>query len=442
MSMKVHNAELYVEAMQSADWGPTQGQQRSKGASIKPLTSNGEDSGNLVIDSLSGKRAVLEAEFHAKMEIAKRESDRRTHEKSMRQERQFDDRYAGFMAKNKEIVEQSKMHEEVSSIRERKRERLYQDWMKKVFLPMQSAINSKIESANTDAVINFRNQQYQAYLNECNRKEKHGGVHRDVILETQYNPFVANEASTVKYATVSLAEDPLKNRVTRESKAMKDNQDVGQSGSLSALPSSSANIRQSNFRAGGAASSRGPSSSRFVASNGTYAQAYAHASKFALLPSEALGSVGGLPEGFVSGTPSGRGQPTFLPSVGGVSLNLSVTNPKLEPSYKFSANNSLYSPNTEPIPLRSTLVDVKQWGRMDATPHGRYSHDNKGPTGRPRVNPPGSKANFLRSDVSFDHYHVATGDEGVRQARKELGLNVGKRCNYIDKSNPAESPII
>lgn len=531
-TIKVHNAELYVEAMQSADWAVSDAQRLARAELAREEAEKRErkrqqeegassfaphHSSTANTAALAGKRAVLEAEFSAKMDIAKRENDRRVHERMLRQERQFEDRYASFMARNREIVADSTRHEETDLLRERKRERLYQEWMQKVFLPTQGEINSKIEAADTEAIIAERNKQYQAYLDECNRSRRAGGgIHRDVIDTSQYDPFAStrggggrsNKNGTVNsnnssnstasgsalvapitYKTVGLADDPLKNRITRESQlpggtnspssgrgfggttggpslfvssqlplSRSQHQNPAAAGAVpkkqSTVSSSAATAASAKVGKVGAGSAS--LTARFGAKHGSYAQNHAHASKFQLLPSEALGTAtttsGGDPSfgdfgGASSSSPFGsarsNGQhPRLLPSVNApssssapVATSMTRVMANADPQYKFSANNSLFNAAKEPIPVRATLVEVTKWGRMDATPHGRYSDDNVGPTGRPRVASPGQKPEFLRSDVVFDHYNMPRGEAGARQAKVELsGAGKGKKCGFKDHS--------
>jgi hypothetical protein len=64
---------------------------------------------------------------------------------------------------------------------------------------------------------------------------------------------------------------------------------------------------------------------------------------------------------------------------------------------------------------RRTFVSVEMWNRMEDTPYGRYSSQDDNPDKRPR------KPNFLRSNVTFNHFDIATGVDAVKTEQQIRG---------------------
>lgn len=443
--MKVHHGELYVDTMQSADWSPSPCSelrkefeerserkrqederqlqlQRNRQSMIGPHPANrtttcgimGHHSSTKppprrVPDSLIAKRAVLETEFEAKMDVAKRDADRRAMKKTMRNERQFEDRFAEFAARNREIAEQANFHQEVSKVRDRKKERLYQEWMSNVFLPSQAEINRRVESVDTGAMMKLRNEQFELYLAECNKRtakkgQKGAGVYLDNARGSGYDPDLLNNHCTIAYVKPDIGKDPLKNRQTRETIGRQDVGPLTKGGEFD--------------------------SSLMVPVDGTMRGVSSHTSVDPLLLTSGEHNL--LPSLVASGSQTARdkriisnlmkGSRASAPHGGGS-------------QFQFSANTTLHSsPNfslNKPFIAREDDVNVKQWSTMEATPHGRYSDDS----GKSRVRPPGSNKRFMRSDVIMDHFTIPTGSQGEKVAKLEMQQSgKGKRVVIVERS--------
>ena len=430
-NMKVHHGELYVEAMQSADWSQSPASQqrkqfdekaerkrqdqersrqlqRNRQSMIGPHPANRTATCGImghhdstkppprrVPDSLIAKRAVLESEFEAKMDVAKRDAERRAVKKAMRNEQQFEERFAEFAARNREIAEQAITHNEEAKVRDRKRERLYQEWMTNIFLPTQTEIHKHVESIDTMAMMRMRNEQFERYLDECNKRtakkgQKGAGVYLDNAKDSGYDPHVLNGHCTIVYPVPNIGKDPLKNRQTRETVGKKD------AGPLT---------RQGEFDP-------------------------------TLLASGRLNNTGERPNPLLLTT----GEHNLLPSLAGGSHSARALVPTLlrpkpatNEAFRFSANTTLLSNPQytlgKPLVSRDVEVDVKQWATMEATPHGRYGDSKKS-----HIPPPGSNKRFMRSDVIMDHFSVPTGTVGDQLARAEMQQGGrGKRVVISDR---------
>jgi len=92
----------------------------------------------------------------------------------------------------------------------KKKERLYNEWCKKVFKPIQSQVEQSLEERTTSEIEERRRAMFEEFLNVTNKKE---GLFRDIIKEETYNPLKGHE-HTIKYSTKNI-QDPLKSDLTK-----------------------------------------------------------------------------------------------------------------------------------------------------------------------------------------------------------------------------------
>ena len=229
--VRCHNTEEARKLFDGVDWSPTgTGYPRAPRVVVKTAVDDKKLKAEKSREAFAEKQSVREKEFMMKFEVAKKEAERRLKEKQSAKERSFEERFKTFQDRNSELI-----HSVDGAIaadaawRSRKQERLFNEWTTKVFQPMQDQINSNLASISDTEVEERRRQMFQSFLDESNRKTN--GLFRDIIIESDYDPLAQQAATTMKYKKASIAEDPTKNRATRETG------DRLASGLLKALPS-------------------------------------------------------------------------------------------------------------------------------------------------------------------------------------------------------------
>jgi hypothetical protein len=257
-AMKVHNADLFVEVMQSADWSPSTNVIQASDAQVKlrdmqqqlasqssphrarpgagrgvspvklPGTTDAEYAAMSVQQRLQATERALrqreafiekqrsrENEVRQRLDQSMRATQRAASDRAIARERDFEARSAKFAVENSEIIrELAGIVREDDIWRQRRKERLYQEWTDNVFNAVQDHISETINSMSHLDVASRRREMFQAFLDESNRKK--GGLFRDIIIESDYDPLADQRSAAVKYKPVSHAEDPCKNRFTRE----------------------------------------------------------------------------------------------------------------------------------------------------------------------------------------------------------------------------------
>lgn len=222
--LKIHNAELFVECMQSAEWSPSRkGEKVVVTMTAKEAARKQTDGARLsnaerakkAREAFVEKQSMRDHEFKMKLDVAKKEAERRQRERLEKKEKAFEKSFQDFQEANRRLaaeVEGAIIADE--QWRQRKKERLYNEWTYKVFQPMQDQINLHLSSMTQEEMEERRRVMFQAFLDESNKKTN--GLFRDIVIESDYDPMQQMRDSTIKYQSVSLADDPTKNRATRE----------------------------------------------------------------------------------------------------------------------------------------------------------------------------------------------------------------------------------
>jgi hypothetical protein len=214
--IKVHNAEWFIDTMQAADWSnPGEGVDRAPKLVAKGKSSSRNDLVAKQREAFAEKQSVREKEFQMKFDVAKKEAERRLQERQLVKELQFEDRFRQFLERNKTLVTEvdGAIQADVAW-RQRKKERLFNEWTTKVFQPMQDQLNEQLASLSDKEISERRRDMFEKFLLESNRKAN--GLFRDIIIESDYDPLQQAAHATLKYVPVSMADDPTKNRATRE----------------------------------------------------------------------------------------------------------------------------------------------------------------------------------------------------------------------------------
>lgn len=189
-------------------------------------------------DAFIQKQIVREEETKVRLEQSMRDTQRRAKERATIRESEFDARCEEFCDANAAIIgEINAIVGEDDAWLQRKRERLFAEWTEQVFVPMQSQIDDQLSAMTHADIAEKRRYMFQCFLDESNRKR--GGVFRDIIMECDYDPLTMARESTLTYHKVPMADDPVKDRCTREAgnKTLRALREV--SSSIHGAPSSS-----------------------------------------------------------------------------------------------------------------------------------------------------------------------------------------------------------
>jgi hypothetical protein len=229
--VKVHNAELFVECMNAADWSDAgtgvkrapkevvvQKEHASHSSILESTINTTGAKAERVAkqrEAFLEKQSVREKEFQQKFDVARRETERRQKERQLAKEKDFEARFIAFVERNHRLVNEVEGAIQADATwRQRKKERLYNEWTAQVFQPMQDSINEHLAKTSDFEIEERRRAMFQCFLEESNRKAN--GLFRDIIIESDYDPLAQAAAAVVKYQPVSIAVDPTKNRGTRE----------------------------------------------------------------------------------------------------------------------------------------------------------------------------------------------------------------------------------
>lgn len=98
------------------------------------------------------------------------------------------------------------------AMEKRKQTQLHSDWEEQVFGKIQSRIQKKLTKKELQRLGKVRRQEYDKFLDTTNKKES---LFLDIIIESDYDPFVVNRAG-VRYKAGKL-DDPTKRVLARYS---------------------------------------------------------------------------------------------------------------------------------------------------------------------------------------------------------------------------------
>ncbi|KAJ9469027.1 hypothetical protein DIPPA_13106 [Diplonema papillatum] len=214
--IKVHDAGLFVEVAQAGMvCSPP------KGGKKRAVVTFGTDKEGREArrENAHVRRQIREASNKAKTDQIRKDIEKRNRLRIEQQESDFHRRLESIVVENEHIMTETAEYLDTAGDRERrKKERLYQDWHRAVFSPLQTAISEKVDGESSPAVGARRREQFEAYLRETNAK---GAVFRDIIVESSYDPlgfrkqntkrvpFTADDQDPTHQATLTLNDDPL-----------------------------------------------------------------------------------------------------------------------------------------------------------------------------------------------------------------------------------------
>eukprot|EP01012_Entosiphon_sulcatum_P041987 TRINITY_DN55902_c0_g1_i1.p1 TRINITY_DN55902_c0_g1~~TRINITY_DN55902_c0_g1_i1.p1 ORF type:complete len:347 (+),score=54.48 TRINITY_DN55902_c0_g1_i1:41-1081(+) len=207
MTIKVHNAELYIELLRQADFSASPGLNLPR-----DQPSRGEENAVTKANYLT-KQRVREQEFNRKLEQAKQLTEKRLAEKQRKRENEFEEKFSKLVEEKETFVSEVNRSLDTAEFRDlRRRELLYQQWTERVFKPILSMTTSDLPAAEIER---RRREQFEQYLQACRRNG--GALFRDIILESEYDPLGATRENTLKYSHKSAhAVDPTQSRAQRE----------------------------------------------------------------------------------------------------------------------------------------------------------------------------------------------------------------------------------
>ncbi len=80
---------------------------------------------------------------------------------------------------------------------ERKRQEVYEEWLEKVFNPIQDQIDQQLQSTSIEVIESRRRKLFEEFLEMSNKKP----LFRDILLpQDKYNPLEHNEKHSIRYS--------------------------------------------------------------------------------------------------------------------------------------------------------------------------------------------------------------------------------------------------
>eukprot|EP01028_Stygiella_incarcerata_P010422 TRINITY_DN5395_c0_g1_i1.p1 TRINITY_DN5395_c0_g1~~TRINITY_DN5395_c0_g1_i1.p1 ORF type:complete len:298 (-),score=101.90 TRINITY_DN5395_c0_g1_i1:50-943(-) len=181
----VHSQELFMELMQSADWEST--------TQPRYATTPPKSRAELHAEAIKMKQRAREKKQKEEIERENVERMRHLKDRIRRREEAFLSRMQKVEEGERTIVKDTEdflMTREMKQ--QEKREKLFAEWNEKVFEPIQRQIDDKLEQTDFEALESQRRDLFEEFLEQTNTK---GGMFRDIIIESEYNPLKFREKS-------------------------------------------------------------------------------------------------------------------------------------------------------------------------------------------------------------------------------------------------------
>ncbi|KAJ0396171.1 hypothetical protein P43SY_006214 [Pythium insidiosum] len=227
MSFRVHNAEHFEELRQSAireqlaASPPTRPSPLSStgrhsfgspGGSLSPTITSKSFASELLRETQQ-KRVALKHELYKKEQEAlqKKLADgiaENLQKQKTKREAQYTKLWRD-VEEGKSLA--AELHEKVSlqeQSRTRQFQRMHDEWQQGVFQKLNDPVVTKVSALDAKALNRHKHEAYQKFLDITNKK---GGLFRDIIIESEYNPL--QDAQCLAYRTK--VDDPVKRVIRR-----------------------------------------------------------------------------------------------------------------------------------------------------------------------------------------------------------------------------------
>mmetsp|Transcript_14979 Transcript_14979/g.24657 ORF Transcript_14979/g.24657 Transcript_14979/m.24657 type:complete len:336 (-) Transcript_14979:488-1495(-) len=200
----VHSAELLKSLFDSVDEDDLEEQQdpvrAAKLVESKVLLAQNEKK------LKEAQRARQEDRYREQIESQRKETERRLAEAAQQRDRMFQELFGHLLHEEATFVKEvGELISRKERLEDSKKQRLYEEWERKVFLPIQSMIQEQVDAKDYQDISRRRRDLFNDFLVACNTKK--AGIFRDVLLP-DYDPFRWN-AKSIRIDT-SKIEDPLK----------------------------------------------------------------------------------------------------------------------------------------------------------------------------------------------------------------------------------------
>eukprot|EP00741_Cyanophora_paradoxa_P010603 tig00020537_g10247.t1 len=152
------------------------------------------------------KRRMHEAEQAKQQETIQRNIEVRVRAVTEKRENRFNDLHTQIHEAEETLmrdVEEKLRRKDIED--QMKAEALYDEWSRKVFDPVQTAIQRRIDETDYQELMTRKNGLFQEYLDTV--RAKGGRIFRDVIIESDYDPLKVRK-QTIKVRGPK--EDPVK----------------------------------------------------------------------------------------------------------------------------------------------------------------------------------------------------------------------------------------
>eukprot|EP00742_Colponemidia_sp_Colp-10_P001266 GILJ01001364.1.p1 GENE.GILJ01001364.1~~GILJ01001364.1.p1 ORF type:complete len:373 (+),score=45.89 GILJ01001364.1:78-1196(+) len=145
----------------------------------------------------ASKLKEQERKVRAQLERTKKERDKK-----------FQEMFTNVVERNEHVDSVLSYLNDKDARDQQKREELYLEWERKVYGAIQAQIHDHVDSQSSRDLSRKRRGEFDKFLEETNKK---GGLFRDIIIETDYDPLAAKQHEFK--AVLSASADPLKKQL-------------------------------------------------------------------------------------------------------------------------------------------------------------------------------------------------------------------------------------
>ncbi|KAG1707867.1 hypothetical protein DVH05_024518 [Phytophthora capsici] len=211
MSIRVHNSEHFEELRQSA-LSNSSLSSKSRSASSPCPNGSGKISASALSKETHRKRMAMKHELYMKEQEAMEKKVAETIAESIQRQKS---KKEGQYLKLQQEVEDGKalakeLHEKLelqNQSKARQLSRMHEEWTTEVYHKLNDPILAKVQAMDGKQRSAEKAEAYQKFLDITNKK---GGLFRDIIIESEYNPL--NDAKFINHR--AKVDDPIK-RVMR-----------------------------------------------------------------------------------------------------------------------------------------------------------------------------------------------------------------------------------
>ncbi|OWZ08583.1 hypothetical protein PHMEG_00018846 [Phytophthora megakarya] len=212
MSVRIHNSEHFEELRQSA-LSHSSLSSKSRSAASPPTNISSKMSPSTLSKETHIKRMAMKHELYRKEQEAREKKLAETIAENIQRQKS---KKEGQYLKLQQEVEDGKvlakeLHEKLElqqQSKNRQISRMHEEWSTEVYHKLNDPILAKVQAMDGKQRSNEKAEAYQKFLDITNKK---GGLFRDIIIESEYNPL--SDAKFLSYH--AKLDDPIKRVIRR-----------------------------------------------------------------------------------------------------------------------------------------------------------------------------------------------------------------------------------